>query len=285
MITKEKLEELKKEAEQGIEIYTDYNDVLSDGDFKKIRNLIEDSKETPINVFCDWLTEQYNDWYYDYSEDIKAACDNVGIDYDALDEYDQQAVRDTFLENTFLQVPYEHYLKQKVCINIVIDAGDADYDFGINEVYPHYNGDYDTLEEEGVPEESCLYWLAEQQGYSEKDLRAALLDDEEVTSKFLKSVRWELKNMGSGMPALVFMRSMTVEEWLNLLTTERIHISKKTLTGLVDFWNGGGSVLEIELEKDMDFDKKFAFEIRPDCTYRYGVLDIYGASESLYDAD
>ena len=79
------------------------------------------------------------------------------------------------------------------------------------------------------------------------------------------------------------MKKMNIEEWLELLEKKTISITKSTRTGLVDFWSGAGGLLNIELEKDFKFSSKFIHEIQPDVCYRYGVLDIYGASDSLYD--
>lgn len=286
MNKEELLKVVIKGAQKGIEVYADYRDVLYDENFKEIQKRIEQSpNESPMSIFCEYISELYEDYclYNDDMEDIKSILSDEGVDYDDLDEEVQEEVVEAFRENVFYDYPYDHYLGQKVCINIVVDAGDANYDFGINEVYPHYDGDYDTLKKSGVPEESCISWLAKRQGYSKMELRKALLHDEKVESKFLQSIYEELINTSSALPSLTFMKSMTVEEWLKLLGERYINISKDTRTGLVDFWNGAGGLLEIELEKDFKFDKKFVYEIRPDCTYRYGVLDIYGACESLYD--
>ena len=275
-----------KEAEKGIDIYADYRDSLEDKNFKELLSRIEDSpNEKPLWIFQDYISELYEDYflYNDEKEEVKYLLSNEGIDFDDLDEKVQEEVMDTFRENVVYNPPFDHYLGQKICVNIVVDCGDANYDFGINEVYPHYDGDYDTLKKFGVPKESCISWLAKRQGYKQMELRKALLHDKKVESKFLQSVYAELLNTSSALPSLVFMKSMTVEEWLELLEKRYIQISKDTRTGLVDFWNGAGGLLEIELEKDFKFDKKFVYEIRPDCTYRYGVLNIYGACESLYD--
>ena len=46
---------------------------------------------------------------------------------------------------------------------------------------------------------------------------------------------------------------------------------------------GGGSLLDIELEKDVIVPRKFVHDISPDCTNPYGICKIYGVSESFYD--
>ena len=284
-MTKEEIKQrIMDELKDGIDIYADYRDQLEAGSLKELQKRLEErGKETVTNVFYDYISELYENCELGYPDEVKDVCRNQGINYDELDDDMKDYVNDIFNENVFYNLPYDHYLHQDVCINIVVDAGDANYDFGINEVYPHYDGDYDELKSHGVPNESCIAWLAKRQGYLKKALKMALLHDEKVESKFLQSLYEELLNCSSALPQLVFMKKMTIEEWLELLEKKTIAISKDTRTGLVDFWNGAGGLLDIELEKDFKFSSKFIHEIQPDVCYRYGVLDIYGASECLYD--
>lgn len=286
MLTKEEIKSrILDELKDGIDIYADYRDQLEDGSLKELQKRLEErGNETARNVFYDYISELYENCDLGYPNEVKEVCRNQGIDYDELDDDMKEFVDEIFNENVFYNLPYDHYLQQDVCINITVDAGDANYDFGINEVYPHYDGDYDELKRHGVPSESCVTWLAKRQGYSKKALKAALLHDEgKVESKFLQSMYEELLNMTSALPRLVFMKKMTVEEWLELLEKKTIAISKDTRTGLVDFWNGAGGLLGIELEKDFKFDKKFVYEIQPDVCYDYGIMSIYGAGKYIYE--
>lgn len=279
-------EAIIKEAEKGIDIYADYRDELSSESIQEIHDLVNERAkgEDPINIFKDYLEGKYEEWLWDYDDeyDFKYACENTGIPYDELEEDEKDELLEVYRENYFYNLPFDHYLGQKVCLNIVLDVGDANYDFGINEVFPHYDGDYDTLKRYGVPNESCIAWLAKKQGYSKKALKEALLEGNSE-SKFLKSIYVELRESTSALPSLTFMKSMTIEEWLTLANQKYITIDKNTRTGLVDFWNGAGGMLNIELEKDIKFDSKFVHLMKPDECFRYGVLNIYCASESLYN--
>ena len=286
MMTKEEIKKrIVDELKDGIDVYADYRDQLETGSIKELQKRLEErGAESAKNIFMDYITETYEDYdLYNGTEDLKCVCQNQGIDYNELDDDMKDYVNEVFNENVFYNLPYDHYLHQEVCINIVVDAGDANYDFGVNEVYPHYDGDYDELKRHGVPNKSCVAWLAKRQGYSKKELKKALLHDDKVESKFLQSMYEELLNCSSALPQLVFMKKMTIEEWLELLDKKTIAISKNTRTGLVDFWNGAGGLLDIELEKDFKFSSKFIHEIQPDVCYSYGVLRIYVASESLYE--
>ena len=286
MNREEILDLVAREAQNGIEVYADYRDCFEDHNFKELQKRIEASpKEKPLYVFYDYINDLYEDYslYTNYVEEVKYLLSNEGIKYDDLTEDLQEECLDVFRDNVIYNMPYDHYLGQRVCIDIVIDAGDANYCFTINDVYPHYNGDYDTLVKKGVPEKSCISWLAKRQKITKTELKESLSGEKRFVSLFLPSLYEELRETTSSQPSLTFMKSMTVEEWLNLLEKKYITISEDIRTGLVDFENGAGGLLEIKLDRGFKFDKKFIYTIQPDCCFRYGVLDIYGATEALYD--
>ena len=57
------------------------------------------------------------------------------------------------------------------------------------------------------------------------------------------------------------------------------------MTGLFSPWNGAGSVLEVELEKDVRLPVKFIYSALPDgaSRWKYGsVADVYGMCGSAW---
>jgi hypothetical protein len=161
----------------------------------------------------------------------------------------------------------------------------------LNCVYPHYNGTYG----ETIDENASILWLAKQQGYKKSDLNKALRNEEYKDSKLLKSIRTEIVNCSSHMNVLTFCVEMTLEEAINLNNRikeeeplnksynpkERkgkdcITISKDTTCGLYDPWSGAGSVLEIELEKDVVLPLKYIDSALPDgCRGSYSINEVY----------
>ena len=143
----------------------------------------------------------------------------------------------------------------------------GNYDYTLNAHYPCW---YGNKQGEPIDEKASLVWLANQQGYTKEQLEQTLDQGDMANPKgFLQSVRVECANMSSHMQTLTFLVSMTLEQLLELneMLAERekvgheydarkrpdcgtITLGKETECGLYDPWNGGGSVLEIQLEKD-----------------------------------
>lgn len=60
-------------------------------------------------------------------------------------------------------------------------------------------------------------------------------------------------------------------------------LGKDTTCGLYDSWNGGGSVLEIELDKDVKLPIKYAEICVEGCRMRgYDVNEVYGLIDSCW---
>ena len=277
----EKLEEFTKRCEKGIDVYASYDDVLTPGAIKAIEHF-KSEDGTWEEAFEDWLYDQYNpiDSADEFMEGVKFIANEVGIDYDSLDQNSQQELQDSFSCNAYNKPDYEHYLKQELCIDIFIDSGDYNYDLGCNQVYPHYNGETGTP----ILDSCCLAWLSKKQGYSKDDLEKNLYSENKFDNKFFESVYDELANCASHMNALVFLKKMTLKEYLSILDgNDPISISKDTTCGLFDEWSGGGSLLEIKVEKDLEIFMDEIHKVVVDETFKYNIHDVYGVSDSFWN--
>ena len=63
-----------------------------------------------------------------------------------------------------------------------------------------------------------------------------------------------------------------------------IVLDKRTMCGLYDPWGGGGSVLEVQLEKDVRIPIKYIWQAIPDEAkgHGYQVGDVYGMCGSAW---
>lgn len=121
---------------------------------------------------------------------------------------------------------------------------------------------------------------------------------------FLESCRVELANLPSHMSTLTFLVRMTFEDLITLNRCIRLQdrnghfydakknpycgyivISKDTMTGLYDPWFGGGSVLEIQLEKDVRLPIRFIRSALPDGCDGYSIDSVYGLCRSAWESD
>lgn len=241
---------------------------------------IADSDD-PREAFWDWLDNAYNEAVYQAWFDLASQCsDDLEIEHETAWEF--------ITEMVDVRLPEQHYLAQEIRVDILVDTGDANLDFGANCIAPAWGG----CAPEDAPEEASIFWLAGQQGYGREQVVAALRG-QETASPFLMSLVREVENETSGMNALTFLCTMTVGEWMDIQAEMRnplrkgaLRLPKSVTCGLFDAWYGGGSVLEIELERDVALPLRIVHEITPDvCLCRYGIDEVYGLVGQAWGAE
>ncbi len=245
-----------------------YREQLSEDILFKLRNM-EDFYE----VF---------DGYYDCHEEYSWLINVIANSWDSeLTGYSftdvEEEVKTWLYENVDFELPYNHYLNQDVLVNIVIDAGDGNNDYTFNNFISYY-----ADSDEDIEEVSSILWLARQHGYSKKQLKRAVFKRDFLGSRLLRSIYEECLNVTSHMNALVFMKKMTLKEYLELLESPTtITLCPRTTCGLVDFWNGAGGLLSIQLEQPVVIPKDM-YAIHLDGNRGYGIREIYGVSAALW---
>ena len=278
------------------EIYADYRDEMDDSTLKEIM-----ASEDPEQTFYEKMFEWYQDAEWEIERNLLETV-VASIEAAALTEtYDEDEIKDEIRELVSIDYPYEHFLKQEFCVNIFVDTGDGNYDYVLNCVYPHYNGRCG----ETINDRASIVWLARQQGYTKTELNKALREGDIKDPKgFLESMRQEVINHGSHMGILTFLARMTLEEIFELnelmklqdrngkkyAAEERpycgyILIDKKAECGLYDPWGGGGSILELQLEKDVRLPIRFIRSATVDGGDGCSIRNVYGTDSSIYRED
>jgi hypothetical protein len=196
--------------------------------------------------------------------------DNGILDFDYLLEFME--------DHVYINFPYDHYMKSTVYANVMIDAGDGNYDYTCNNFMRSYYHD----EDEPIDEESGLLWLVRQQGYTKEDLEKARQAEEYTGNKFMDSVIREAEHVTSSMNALTFFLEMTLEDVLKFKEESKaLVIDPSTNCGLFDTWAGAGALLEINLEREFAIPAdKIDFSI--DGQRGYSVDSVYGIGRSLW---
>lgn len=291
----------------GIEIFCDYRDELADCTIKKIMK-----SENLREAFDELMSEWASDYAAEYGEpelinEIKNDLSAEALE--CFEEYEEE-VLEYIRENYYFYYPEKHFNKN-VHVNIMVDTGDMNYDFTCNNILNWYGrngygcgGDID--------DNSSILWLAKTQD-KEKELRRACkrqyrnngnyTDRKKESDKFIESVIQELENLPSHMAGLTFLVSMPLFDLFKLhdiINTEKelnksyiaeerkgtsyITLGKETMCGLFDCWHGGGSVLEIELDKDVKLPIKYIFDAWVDGTKPYGwdIDEVYGLVSSAW---
>lgn len=303
-----------KRNENGVfekEIYLTYDDKLEDSSLAEISNA-DDASVTAEEKFDGWLE---NSWYYEM-DNIEREIENDFDEY-TWEEY-QDEIQEALRENISIIVPDSVYA-QEIPVVIAIDTGDLNTDFTECNVLNWYGTvDLEEGETPTLPNNSPIRYLAKQQGKLD-ELEYALTcitrqEDDVMTeewsgfSRFTKTVIQELQNACSHMNTLIFLGKMELRDYLKIREmmlsekelnnsyyyderkgTKSITIKKNADCGLYDPWSGGGSVLEIELEKDVELPIKAIWDAWIDCRgckangHGYDVYDVYGYNTDKRD--
>ena len=275
-------------GEYHFEIDVDYRDEIEDSTAQEILENIS-PRDTLIERLWDRYQEQEWDIIDNLVDDFKEKVDpklledaNI-IEDGNLDDGD---IRDEIMDLIYVDYPEDWAENQEFCFNIIVSNGDDNYDFWLNEHLVDETGEVDEN-----AEKAGLVWLAKQQGYTFEELIEFMKDEEYVNSnKFISSLVAEIFS-GYGCEALTFCVKMTLGQAIALKERMKenpngsIVIDKKAECGLFDPWNGGGSVLEIACEKDVEipFENIWKFYIDESRSNRYdSIHNVYGTDSSLW---
>ena len=283
--------EKKDDGFYHFDIYVDYRDEISDSIAKEILE-----NDYPRDILIERLWDLYQEQEWDIIDnlvdDFKEKVDpklfedaNI-IEDGNLDDLDDGDIREEFMEIVCVDYPVDWAESQEFCFNIIVSNGDDNYDFCLNE----YIVDEDGNVNENA-EKSGIVWLAKQQGYTLDQVVEILKDGDIAKPKtFLETVLQEVAN-GYGCEALTFCVKMTLgqaialKERMESNQNGSIVLDKKVECGLFASWEGGGSVLEIACEKDVEipFKNIWKFYIDTCGSSRYdSIHNVYGTDDSIW---
>ena len=280
------------------EIYVDYRDEM---DNKTAIRILQ--SENPMQTFWEQLDEWYRDYQWTLEDELEqqlraGLTDSNGPYPEGLSDEDDAALREMLMDMVYYSLPSGHFLKQTFHVDIMVDTGDGNFDYTLNSVYPCWYGDYEAP----VDPRAGIAWLAGTQGYTRGRLKRALrLGDMADPKGFLQSMRVELANLPSAMSTVTFLVELTLEQLIELNRLIRLQdrnghcydarqkpycgyiiLDKDTETGLYDPWSGGGSVFEIQLERDVRLPVKYIRSALPDGGDGYSIDSVYGMCGSAW---
>ncbi len=294
-IIENKIEDwIKKNYPDGYTIYRDYNDHLSPD---MILECLE--QKDPMDAFYEHVSEIYGDYYNseivsDVYNDIMNDMTDEEVRF--MEENEEECMTVVY-ENLDIHVPYDDFLDEEICCDIVIDNGDANTDFNAHNISPCYEAAI-TKNRSNLSRESGMMLIAKLQDYRIKDFRKIFnacryADTYGKTEKmkdlnrkypFITSCYREIKESTGPLTAFVLCVKTTLREILAWNTEKTdIRISKNIETcGLYDYWNGAGSNLEIHLEKDIVIPKEKVYRFVPDFYWGYSIEECYGMTSKAW---
>lgn len=270
------------------EIDVDYRDEISDSTAQEILE-----SDSPRDILIERLWDLYQEHEWDIVDnlvdDFKEKVDpklledaNI-IEDGNLDDGD---IQDEIMDLIYVDYPVDWAENQEFCFNIIVSNGDDNYDFCLNEYIIDEDGNINEN-----AEKSGIVWLAKQQGYTLDQVIEILKNgDIEKPKTFLETVLQEVAN-GYGCEALTFCVKMTLgqaialKEQMESNPNGSIVLDKRVECGLFDPWQGGGSVLEIACEKDVEipFENIWKFYIDKRRGNRYdSIHNVYGTDDSIW---
>ena len=278
----------KEDGEYHFEIYVDYRDEIDDSTAQEILN-----NDYPHDALIEKLWDCYQEAEWDIIDnlvdDFKGKVNPELLEDDDIIEdgyIDDGDIREEFMDIIYVDYPEDWALEQEFCFNIIVSNGDDNYEFCLNEYIVDEDG---NVNEDA--EKSGLVWLAKQQGYTLDQVVEVLKDDDIAEPKtFLETVLQEVAN-GYGCEALTFCVKMTLgqaialKEKMESNPNGSIVLDKRVECGLFDPWSGGGSVLGIACEKDVEipFKNIWKFYIDARRSNRYdSIHNVYGTDSSLW---
>ena len=278
-----------KDGEYHFEIEVDYREELDDSTVQEIFDN-DSPRDALIEKLWDWY--QVDEWNIidNLVDDFKAKVDpELFKDAEIVEDgyIDDGMIRDEFMNIIYVDYPEDWALGQEFCFNIIVSNGDDNYDFWLNEHIVGNNGEVDK-----DAEKAGLVWLAKQQGYTLEELVELLKPGSKIagTKTFLGTVQQEIVN-GYGCEALTFCVKMTLGKAITLKERMKenpngsIVLDKSVECGLFDPWQGGGSLLEINCEKDIEipFANIWKVYIDEKRSNRYdSIHNVYGTDSSLW---
>lgn len=188
-----------------------------------------------------------------------------------------------------VSVPMDEYLGQRHRCDILVDTGDAGWDYSMNTLAPGYDG-FDYGQGYRLYDQASIVWLTKQQGHTKRELSDALhriRDHDNGLQGYLKSAAYEVWHELSCENQLCFLVEMTLEQAMLIQTAVQwdkrtrqwsgyVVLDQKTRAGFFDSWRGSGSLMRIELEQDVKLPIKYIESAMPDAAQDgYSVYSVY----------
>lgn len=270
-------------------LYVDRNEsTLPSHMLKKIFNN-DNPRQTFVELLSELATENS---IYEENNLIETIKQHTDIDEEIIVEYIHEHCSFNYDENDF---------NESYHINLMLDTGDAKTDFTPNNALNYYSSWSTTLEEP-----SAILWLAKQMGKSElllsemnriysNEQPGEYVNRDVSKDTFVESVIQELENNSCCCAGLTFLVNMKLQDLFLIkenmsnenMKDKTITISKDTMCGLFDAFAGGGSVLEIQLDKDLEIPYAFIHDIWIDGTsaHTYDINDVYGLTNECWNGN
>lgn len=275
------------------EIYKDYRDEIGTETIKEAMEH-DEPMEYIEQIFSEWANDYaFESYEYGYSYDEREIKNEMSDeDMEITEDWYENEFHEWCVDHIYYEYDLDDWLKQDCKVNLVIDSGDANYEFIFNSILNWYGTTGRDNENAPLDDKSSILWLAKQQGKLKEtvdEINYVYKNGERKSDdKFVNSIITELENLPNYCGMVTFLLDMTLAEVLKLNAKEKdftkVIISKDTMCGLYEPWNGGGSVLAIELDKDVEIPTEMIWDAWVEGTkaHGYDIDEVYGLIGSAW---
>lgn len=261
-------------------VYTDYRDFENVEYLLKNCNDIDDFIIKVDDAYCeakDYLRDEYIEQFIKtLSNRYKHYIDDNNMRYNEL--------LDIMYDYIDIVTPAGQFLSQKIKVNLFCFEGASGYENKFLKYLLHSQGlklkDYPYLNKLFEYRVNCYGG-----GWSLSKKEKAQLERDMKKSEFIKSLYKEAINLCVDYPrCLAIATRLTIQDYFMLKNEQKdIVVHKNNTIGLVDMYNGGGSILDIRLNNEILIKNKNISCIKVEGIDKYTIDNIYGLCSSCFD--
>lgn len=286
-IVEDSVKEYAKEINGKVEIPIDSYELLSIEKDKEFLKAIYHSSGSAKDTAFEQIDEWYQDAELDARHDINAAiseivADKLGISNDEVLDYGElrDLIDDLAVESISIEIPYDKIL-DKCEINMVA--------FNSNELYSESLKWEENQDGEGqlVGVDKEIEEFIKSQGYTVEQFIEAWNNNQKdgFLGTLCDEIDETIANGNEGV--LVFLAKVPLRTAIDMIDAERdnksVEVSDDSMCGIVNFSDGSGGTLEINLVKNYKITDLKNWDFVPDIVLTYGVDRIYGLSRSAWE--
>lgn len=235
------------------------NNIL-EKDLSPIENLVDEIEDDIIKSF----------YLYDYNETLKIIINRFTDNNELIEEliYDDDITNNLIINSNRKEIYNNYY----VFVDILLDQENLNTEgdillSSIDMIKDHFN-DKEDLDLNQI--DLITKTLFKSQGYEIEEL----LDKD---SLFLNSFLEEINNTSYEPIVYLVHRKMSLSDIKDLLEKEILTISTDDVIGLFNPIQGGGSIIDIQLEKDVDIPLDYIYLSNVyNSSYGYSSVSVYG---------
>ena len=285
-IVNEAVKEYVKEVGSKIELFTspsEWKAIEEDKEFlKALYHSSGSAKDTAFNQIYEWYQDAELETIHDINTAISEIVANkLGISSDEVLDYGElrDLIDDLATENISVEIPYDKILDNCEINMVAINSNDL---YSTSLKWEEKDGEEQLV---GVDKE--IEEFIKSQGYTVEQFIEAWNTDKKggFLGTLCDEIDETINNGNEGV--LVFLARVPLRTAIDMMDAERdnksVEVSDDSMCGIVNFGDGSGGTLGINLVKNYKITDLKSWDFVPDDVLTYGIDRIYGLSGRAWE--